>query len=102
MLQSPRWIRPVAIGATLFGLATIFSGGMALFGGAASKAAVGNAVPMVLWFNFLAGFVYILGAVALFNLTPWARLVAWLIGVCTLLMFAILIVMCNIPGGKPK
>ena len=93
MLQSPRWIRPVAIVATLFGLASIFSGGMALFGGAASKAAVGNAVPMVLWFNFLAGFVYILGAVALFNLTPWARLVAWLIGVCTLLVFAILIVM---------
>jgi len=93
MLQSPRWNRLVAIVAALFGLATIYSGGMALFGGAAAKAAVGDAVPMVLWFNFLAGFIYVLCAVAIYNLAPWAQSVAWLIGTCTLIVFAILIVM---------
>lgn len=99
MLRSQRWIRPVAIVAALFGLATIYSGGMALFGGAAAKAAVGDAVPLVLWFNFLAGFVYLLGAVALFYLAPSARPIAWLIGICTLLVFAMLIVMAF--GGTP-
>ncbi|EPX80043.1 hypothetical protein [Litoreibacter arenae] len=93
MAQSPRWIRPVAIPAALFGVATIYSGGTALFGGAAAREAVGDAVPLVLWFNFLAGFAYILGAVAMFIRAPWARLVAWLIAASTLLVFAIFAVM---------
>ncbi len=46
----------------VFGLLTIFSGGTALFGGEAARAAVGNAVPFVLWFNFIAGFFYVLAA----------------------------------------
>ncbi len=33
MSQPPIWVRPVAIIAALFGLLTIYSGGMALFGG---------------------------------------------------------------------
>jgi hypothetical protein len=93
MLQSPIWTRPVAIIAALFGLLTIYSAGMVLFGGPAPKAAVGDAVPLVLWFNFFAGFVYILCALALFYSTPWAKLTAWLIGISTLLVFATLIVM---------
>ncbi len=43
-----------------------FQGGCALFGGAEAQAAVGNAVGFVLWFNFLAGFVYMLAGVGLF------------------------------------
>ena len=93
MFQTPIWVRPVAIFAALFGLLTIYSGGMALFGGVAAKAAVGDAVPLVLWFNFLAGFVYIFGAIALFNFAPWAQPTAWLIGACTLSVFAMLIAM---------
>jgi len=99
MRTFPGWIRPTAIVAAFFGLLTIFSGGTALFGGAAVKAAVGDAVPLVLWFNFLAGIAYVIGAVALFYLSPWARLAAWLIGACTLTVFAILIVMAV--GGTP-
>ena len=99
MLQSPRWVRPVAILAALFGVATIYSGGTALFGGPAARAAVGDAVPLVLWFNFLAGFAYIFGAVALFMFSPIARPIAWLIGVGTLLVFAILIML--ILAGTP-
>ena len=37
----------------LFGVLTIVSGGVALFGGSDARAAVGDAVPFVLWFNFL-------------------------------------------------
>lgn len=93
MRQPPIWVRPVAIIAAIFGLLTVFSGGMVLFGGAAAKDAAGDAVPLVLWFNFLAGFVYILGAVALFSFAPWAKSLAWLIGISTLLVFAVLIAM---------
>lgn len=92
MFKSQRWIRPAAIFSGLFGLLTIFSGGVALFGGSAVKAVVGDAVPLVLWFNFLAGFVYILGAVALFNYAPSAKPIAWLIAISTALVFLVLIV----------
>ncbi|RLJ51851.1 hypothetical protein BCF46_2076 [Litoreibacter meonggei] len=93
MSQSPRWVRPVAVVAAVFGLLTIYSGGTALFGSAASKAAVGDAVPLVLWFNFLAGFAYVIGAVTLFQFAPVALRIAWLIGLSTLLVFAIFIVL---------
>ncbi len=52
--------------AIVFGLLTIFSGGRALFGSEAARAAMGNAVPFVLWFNFLAGFAYIVAGIGLF------------------------------------
>ncbi len=65
MLQSPIWTRPVAIIAALFGLLTIYSGGMVLFGGPATKAAAGDAVPLVLWFNFFAGFLGIISLISL-------------------------------------
>jgi hypothetical protein len=45
-------ITPLATAAALFGLLTLISGGPAIFGGPASKAAAGAAVPFVLWFNF--------------------------------------------------
>lgn len=52
--------------AVVFGALTIFSGGRALFGGAEAQAAVGNAVGYVLWFNFLAGFAYVVAGVGLY------------------------------------
>ena len=61
-----------AIVAVLFGLLTIGSGGRALFGGAEARAAVGDAVPFVLWFNFLAGFAYVTAGVGLFLRRSWA------------------------------
>ena len=55
-----------AIVAILFGALTVLSGGRALFGDAEARAAVGNAVPFVLWFNFMAGFASIAAGIALF------------------------------------
>ncbi|WP_417809363.1 hypothetical protein [Thioclava sp.] len=55
-----------AIVALLFGALTILSGGRALFGGVEARAAIGDAVPFVLWFNFVAGFAYVLAGIGLF------------------------------------
>jgi len=91
MSRPAKWITPVAILAGLFGLLTLYSGGMALFGDTAARQAVGNAVPVVLWFNFLAGAVYIAAAIALYLRHPAARPLAWLIALATLAIFAVFI-----------
>lgn len=52
--------------AIVFGALTVFSGGRALFGSEEARAAVGNAVPFVLWFNYLAGFAYVVAGIGLF------------------------------------
>jgi hypothetical protein len=63
----------VAVGvAVVFGLLTIVSGGRALFGGAEAQAAAGDAVPFVLWFNFLSGFVYVLAGAGIAMGRHWA------------------------------
>lgn len=67
-----RVLQWLAIAAIAFGAVTLFSGGQALFGGPQARAAVGAAVPFVLWFNFCAGFVYILAGVGLLWRSRWA------------------------------
>jgi hypothetical protein len=47
--------------AIVFGLLTVVSGGRALFG----TVDMGAVVPYVLWFNFIAGFFYVLGGILL-------------------------------------
>ncbi len=71
--SSHSWPRMVAVGvAVVFGLLTIVSGGRALFGGAEAQAAAGDAVPFVLWFNFLSGFVYVLAGAGIAMGRHWA------------------------------
>lgn len=72
----------------VFGLLTVFSGGMALFGGEAARAAVGNAVPFVLWFNFVAGFFYVLAGLGLLLNRSWAVWLSIAIAVATALVLA--------------
>lgn len=72
--------------AMVFGAMTIFSGGRALFGDEQARAAVGNAVPFVLWFNFVAGFAYVLAGIGLWRRLPWAKPLAIGIAVCTALV----------------
>lgn len=71
-----RTLRVLAGIAIVFGLLTVFSGGRALFGDAQARAAVGHAVPFVLWFNFLAGAGYVAAGVALLRGQRWAP---WLV-----------------------
>lgn len=61
-----RKLKAAAVVAIVFGLLTVFSGGQALFGSTEARAAVGDAVPFVLWFNFAAGFAYIVAGIGLF------------------------------------
>lgn len=73
--------------AIVFGLLTIFAGGRALFGGAEARAAVGNAVPFVLWFNTFAGFAYVAAGVGLLARRRWAVVLSAAILLATLGVF---------------
>lgn len=66
MSLRPRWATAVALIAVVFGIATVIVGGKTLFGGAAVRAAAGNIVSFVLWFNFVAGFAYVAAGLGLF------------------------------------
>lgn len=75
--SSKNWPVWVAAGvAVSFGALTVLSGGRVLFGGAATQEAAGDAVPFVLWFNFLSGFVYVLAGIGLAVGRRWATLLA--------------------------
>ena len=84
----PRRAIAAALIAVLFGIATLKSGGSVLFTDGAARAAAGNYVPFVLWFNFLAGFAYILAGAGLFLWRGWAVNLSMLIAVATLIVFA--------------
>ena len=86
-MKSERILKWLAIAAIAFGALTVFSGGRALFGGMEARAELGNVVPFVLWFNSIAGFVYILAGVALLRTRRWAAPVALLLAVATVLVF---------------
>src|SRR5574340_77886 len=75
----------VAIG---FGLLTIKEGGTILFGDAAARTAAGNYVPFVLWFNFLAGFAYVVAGAGLWMMQRWAVWLAAAIAAATAFTFA--------------
>ncbi len=64
-MKQARSFRTLAVVGMAFGVLTIASGARALFGDAAARAAVGHAVPYVLWFNFLAGFAYVAAGIGL-------------------------------------
>ena len=84
----PRWALIAAIVAVLFGILTVLSGGRALFGDDAARAAVGNAVAFVLWFNFVAGFVYVIAGIGLALWRRWAAQLSAIIAIATLFVFA--------------
>ena len=56
----------------IFGLMTILSGGRSLFteNGIATR---GNIVPLILWFNFFAGFFYLVASISIFKLKPCVK-----------------------------
>jgi uncharacterized membrane protein (DUF2068 family) len=88
--HTPRgvWTWAISLIAVGFGLLTIKEGGMILFGDAAARAAAGNYVPFVLWFNFLAGFAYVIAGIGLWRQQRWAAWLAVAIAVATALTFA--------------
>jgi len=87
-MKHNRILNGLAVAAVVFGLVTIVSGGRALFGSAEARAAMGHTVPFVLWFNFLAGFLYVLAGVVLLWGKRWAAHLSILLAVSTLVIFA--------------
>ena len=67
---------------------TIKSGGEVLFIDGEARLAAGHYVPFVLWFNFFAGFVYIVAAIALWKMRPWSAWLSLLLAAATLVVFA--------------
>jgi hypothetical protein len=80
-------LRAAAMVGMVFGLLTIVSGGNALFGGAAARAAVGDAVPFVLWFNFTVGFAYVAAGAGLLFLRRWGLWLSVAILIATVFVF---------------
>lgn len=80
-MKTNRLIKSLALIAIAFGALTVFSGGQALFGAPEARAAVGRAVGFVLWFNFGAGFFYVLAGIGLWQGRVWAH---WLAALLTL------------------
>jgi hypothetical protein len=77
----PMRLTVAAIVAIVFGGLTILSGGMALFGKPEARAIFGDIVQFVLWFNFAAGFAYVIAGAGLFHQCKWA---VWLSGLIAL------------------
>ena len=75
--------------AVIFGLLTIKSGGQVLFGGSSFQKAAGNYVPFVLWFNFFAGFVYLVAGTGISMRQPWSVWLSLLIAIATIIVFVI-------------
>lgn len=86
--KRPLLITSLSIVATLFGIATIKEGGTVLFTEAGNQNA-GNFVPFVLWFNFFAGFAYILAGIMLFRLKSCSRKLSSVIAIATTIVFII-------------
>lgn len=95
----PRLAIVASIVVVLFGLLTLKSGGSVLFVDGPAREAAGDFVPFVLWFNFLAGFAYILAGVGLFLWRRWAVNLSLLIAVATVLVFAAFGIHILLDGG---
>ena len=76
--------------AVVFGLLTIKSGGSVLFVDGIARKDAGNYVPFVVWFNFLAGFVYLIAGGGLWMQKHWAVWISIFIVVATLVVFVLL------------
>lgn len=83
-------IWPSMIIAIVFGMMTIKSGSAVLFFDGEARLAAGDYVGFVVWFNFLAGFLYIVAGIGLWIKQHWAAKLAILIATLTLLVFSAL------------
>lgn len=77
----------ISLFAIGFGLLTLREGGSVLFVDGPARQAAGHYVPFVLWFNFLAGFAYVIAGVGLWLRRRWAVWLAIAIAAATALVF---------------
>ena len=86
--KRPIWIWIAAFVAIAFGVMTIKSGGSVLFNLGEARQAAGNYVSFVLWFNFLAGFAYIVTGLGLWMQKGWSAGLAVFLAMTTIAIFA--------------
>ena len=91
------WI--VSAIAVAFGLLTIKAGGAVLFIGGEYRQQAGNYVPFVLWFNFLAGFAYLVAGIGLWKRQRWAAWLAIMIVAASVSVFVLLGLHINSGGS---
>lgn len=65
-------MKGIALLAAAFGVLTLFSSGNVLFGADDARELAGAYVPFVVWFNFLAGFFYVLAGIGIWLGRSWA------------------------------
>jgi len=90
--KRPLLVNTTAVCITLFGLLTLLSGGLALFGPSDMQSRFGNNVAFVLMFNFIAGFVYIGIGFFFWNRSKWTGWAsAAILGATSVILIAFLI-----------
>ncbi|MBL7686406.1 MAG: hypothetical protein JNJ49_00115 [Bdellovibrionaceae bacterium] len=82
-----KWRYVLAGFLAVFGIATLKEGAAVLFFDSVARAEAGNYVPFVLWFNFLAGFAYVVVALAIARGAEWGRSGAAFIAGATAIVF---------------
>ncbi len=85
--KRPVWLMLTAVIAIIFGVMTIKSGASVLFIDGEARVAAGNYVDFVLWFNFCAGFFYVVTGTGIWLEKSWATVAAIALAVLTLLVF---------------
>jgi len=81
--RSPIWLKALAAFAFVFGVVTIFAGGGVIFGPDQARDAAGAYLPFVVWFNFVAGFAYVIAATGIWFARSWALGLSILIAAAT-------------------
>lgn len=84
------WISSII--AVVFGILTIKSGGSVLFGADIYREAAGNYVPFVVWFNFMAGFLYMITGIVIWMQKKIAFMMAAFIVIATSFVFVIFVI----------
>lgn len=88
VITTPVWKKILGLIAVLFAALTLFKSGQVIFGPQSARDAVGDFVPFVVQFNFVAGFLYLLAGIGIFLGRGWALGLSALIAVATLITTA--------------
>lgn len=86
----PKSMIILAMIALVFGAATIYSGGEVLFVDGAGRTRAGDYIGFIVWFNFIAGFIYLVAAYGLYKSKQWSVLFSKIIVIATLIAFGAL------------
>ena len=87
--KKPIWVNVISVITILFGMATIKEGGSVLFT-EEGRIAAGNFVPFVLWFNFIAGFFYIITGILFYRIESCSKQLSTIIASASILVFIML------------